>query len=273
MRDLSASRHKNKKTAANRIRVQRKPLNLKKFLRPLQKFSLACTVVVVICGSVFAGGRFLGSATPFHLKNIEVSATKHLTKTEIMDFANIELGQDLLRINLKKTGEQLAINPWVETVKVRRYYPDTISISLTEREPLAVVNMGYLHYLDAKGTIFKTLNRRDRLDYPVVTGFSEDDVSSDPEGMKEALKSTAELLTYLRNNCASILADVSEIHYDKGYGFTLFTMSGALPIKVGSGGFPEKFNRLAHIYENLKAQHRVIQYIDLDYNDKIIVKS
>ena len=273
MRDLSASRHKNRKVAANRIRVQRKPLDLKKFLRPLRTLVLACAGIVVICGFVFAGVQFLGSVTPFRLKNIEVSKTKRLTKIEIMDFAGVKVGQDLLRINLKKTGEQLAINPWVETVKVRRYYPDTISISLTEREPLAVVNMGYLHYLDAKGTIFKTLNQGDRLDYPVVTGFSEDDLSTDPEGMREALKSTAELLTHMRHNYASILADVSEVHYDKGYGFTLFTMSGGIPIKVGSGGFTGKFERLARIYWNLKAQQQTIQYIDLDYNDKIIVKS
>lgn len=272
MRDLSNSKFQNRKVAANRVKVQRKPLNLKKYLRPFARITFVLVGVSLACGLVFAGYRALGSLTPFRLKNIHISATKRLTRAEVVAFADVEPGQDLLRMNLKKMGDQLALNPWVETVRIRRYYPDTISISITEREPLAVVNMGYLHYLDNKGTVFKCLNQGDRLDYPVVTGFSEDDLNSDPAGMKEALKTTSELLAFLREKCSFILADVSEIHYDKGYGFTLFTASGALPIKVGSGDFSGKFGRLARIYQNLKIQQQTIQYIDLDYNDKIIVK-
>jgi cell division septal protein FtsQ len=65
---------------------------------------------------------------------------------------------------------------------------------------------------------------------------------------------------------------VSEIHYDKGYGFTLFTASGALPVKVGSGDFLAKVERFARIYKDLMVQLPSIRYIDLDYSDKIIVK-
>src|SRR6185369_5049487 len=158
--------------------------------------------------------------------------------------------------------------PWVETVHIRRYYPDGLSISITEREPLAIVNMGFIYYLDKNGTVFKVLNQGDRLDYPVVTGFSEEDMTNDPVGMREALKATCELLKIVREKGAFILADVSEIHYDKGYGFTLFTASGALPLKVGSGDCTDKIERLARIYPELMAQRSTLQYIDLDYSDK-----
>ena len=272
MRDLSTPRYQRKKVAANRVKVQRKPLNLKKYLRPLGKIMLGLVGVSLVSGLLFFGYRGLSSLTFFHVKKIEVSTTKRLTREEVLAAAGAEPGRDLLRMNLKKMGDQLALNPWVETVRIRRYYPDTISIAITEREPLAVVNMGYFYYLDKKGVVFKVLNQGDRLDYPVVTGFSEQDLVNDPAGMKEALQTTCALLTLLREKCAFILADVSEIHFDKGYGFTLFTASGGLPVKIGSGDFAAKFSRLARIYQNLKAQAQTIQYIDLDYNDKIIVK-
>ena len=67
---------------------------------------------------------------------------------------------------------ELTHNPWVETVRIRRFFPDSLSIAITEREPVAVVNMGFIYYLDKKGNIFKVLNQGDRLDYPVITGFS-----------------------------------------------------------------------------------------------------
>jgi cell division septal protein FtsQ len=89
---------------------------------------------------------------------------------------------------------------------------------------------------------------------------------------REALKTTCELLRILREKGAFILADVSEIHYDKGYGFTLFTNSGALPVKVGSGDFAGKLDRFARVYKDLMAQRASLHYIDLDYTDKIVVK-
>jgi cell division septal protein FtsQ len=101
-------------------------------------------------------------------------------------------------------GEQIAKNPWVETVHIRRFFPDGLSISITERAPLAIVNMGYIYYLDARGNVFKVLNKGDRLDYPVVTGFSEDEMNSDPVGTREALQATCELLRVLQEKGVSL---------------------------------------------------------------------
>jgi len=272
VRDFSNSTYQRKKVAANKVKIQRKPIEWGKYLRPLRTIALGASGIALLFGIVFAAYRAVGSITLFRLQNIEVSSAKRLTQDEILALAGVAAGQNLARMDLKRIGEQISQNPWVETVRIHRYFPDRLSISISEREPLAVVNMGYIYYLDKKGNVFKVLNQGDRLDYPVVTGFSEEDMTSNPAGTKEALKTTCELLAALRERGAFILADVSEIHYDKGYGFTLFTASGALPVKVGSGDFAAKVDRFARIYRELMAQKASLQYIDLDYNDKIIVK-
>jgi cell division protein FtsQ len=272
VRDFSSSTYQRKKVAVNKVKVQRKPMEWGKYLRPLGKVALGAAGVSLAVGIVFVAKRAIGATTFFRLKNIEVSSAKRLAHDEILALVGVEAGQDLACMNLKHMGEQLAQNPWVETVRIHRYFPDRLSITIAEREPLAIVNMGFIYYLDKKGNVFKVLNQGDRLDYPVVTGFSEEDMNSNPAGTREALKATCELLGILREKGAFILADVSEIHYDKGYGFTLFTSSGALPVKVGSGDFAAKVERLARIYKDIIAQHPSLQYIDLDYNDKIVVK-
>jgi cell division septal protein FtsQ len=208
----------------------------------------------------------------FSLKSIEVTNTKHLTRDEILGLAGLETGKDLLGMDLKRMGEHILQNPWVETVRINRYFPDTVSIVITEREPVAIVNMGYIYYLDHKGKVFKVLNQGDKLDFPVVTGLNEEELERDPQGTKEALEAACDLLKILHEKGAFILADVSEIHYDKGYGFTLFTAAGSLPIKIGAGDFNSKVERFARIYQNLMVQLPSIHYIDLDFNDKIVVK-
>ncbi|OGU15661.1 MAG: cell division protein FtsQ [Geobacteraceae bacterium GWC2_53_11] len=272
MRDFANSSYQRKKVAPNKTKVQRKPLDLKKYLRPLKRIALGLAAISLSSGILYGCYRAFSEVTLFSLKTIDVTAAKHLTREEILELAGVEPGKDLLRMNLKRMGEHILQNPWVETVRINRYYPDAISIAISEREPVAIVNMGFIYYLDKKGNVFKVLNQGDKLDYPVVTGFSEEELGNDPKGTKEALEATCELLKILRDKGAFILADVSEIHYDKGYGFTLFTAAGALPVKVGSGDFSAKVERFARIYRDLMVQMPSIHYIDLDYNDKIIVK-
>jgi cell division protein FtsQ len=45
-----------------------------------------------------------------------------------------------------------------------------------------------------------------------------------------------------------------------------------VPVKVGNSGFGDKLTRLSGIYNDLKPQMQGLDYIDLDYSDKIIVK-
>jgi cell division protein FtsQ len=272
VRDFANSSYKRRKVAPNKVKVQRTPLDLKKYLRPLKKIATGVAAVMLASGILYGSYRALTKVNLFSLKSIEVSSAKHLTRDEILGLAGVEPGNDLLHMNLKRMGEHILQNPWVETVRINRYFPDGVSIVIAEREPVAIVNMGFIYYLDKKGKVFKVLNQGDKLDFPVVTGLSEEDLGSDPNGTKEALEATCDLLKILREKGAFILADVSEIHYDKGYGFTLFTASGALPVKVGSGDFSAKVERFARIYRDLMVQLPSIHYIDLDYNDKIIVK-
>ncbi len=272
MRDFSNSTYQRAKVARNKVKIQRKPLDLKKYLRPLKTIITGLALFTLAGATGYGIYRAVSKITLFSLKSIEVTSATHLTREEILGLAGIEPGKDLLRMNLQRMGEHILQNPWVETVKINRYFPDSVSIAIAEREPVAIVNMGFIYYLDKQGKVFKVLNHGDKLDYPVVTGLNEEELSNDPKGSKEALEATCYLLKILREKGAFILADVSEIHYDKGYGFTLFTASGALPVKVGSGDFPAKIERFARIYKDLVVQFPVIHYIDLDYNDKIIVK-
>jgi len=272
VRDFANSSYQRRKVAPNKIKIQRKPLDLKKHLRLLKMITTGLTALTLAGGILYGSYRAIKTVTLFSLKSIEVSNARHLTRDEILGLAGVEMGKDLLRMNLKRMGEHILQNPWVETVQINRYFPDGLSIVITEREPVAIVNMGFIYYLDGKANVFKVLNQGDKLDFPIVTGFSEEALGSDPKGTREALEETCLLLKILRENGAFILADVSEIHYDKGYGFTLFTASGALPVKVGSGDFPAKVERFARIYRDLMVQLPSIHYIDLDYSDKIIVK-
>lgn len=274
MRDLHAKENR-LKVPTNRVKKtpkQRKPVNW----RPLITWFTRGMGATAICGALGFGGwqlyRVVSTTTWLPLERIEVSPLRRLTRSEVIAIAGVKPGDSMLGLKLDRVVAQLSKNPWIEQVQVRRYFPQTLSITLAERSPQAVANVGCLYYLDAKGVLFKPLVEGDRLDYPLITGVSEEDLTKDPAGSKEALKGALALIASLREGKVFSLADVSEIHYDKGYGFTLFTMQGGVPVKLGNDGFNEKLARFAGIYQELKPQMQALDYIDLDYGDKIIVK-
>lgn len=250
----------------------RKPLNIRRYLTWAGRLLGGGAVAALIGFGCYEAYGFASRFVMFRLNVIEVANNRRIPRSEILALAGVRAGDDLMKINLRQVGEQLEKNPWIETVKVRRYFPQTLAIEITERQPVAVINVGYLAYVDARGEVFKPLNEGDSLDYPIITGISEDDLTKDPTGSRDGLTGAVALISLLRQGDRFTLNDVSELHFDKGYGFTLFTTQGGVPVRLGPDGYGEKLGRLARIYRDLQPQLLTFEYIDLNYGDKIIVK-
>lgn len=269
--------HKNKipQGKRNRQKRERKPRKPMQFRSMFRRAARVCTAffLVTVVWTLCAGAYgIIAKATFFKLERIEISRLRKLSRDEIVSLAGVRLGDSLLELDPRHVAELLEKNPWVEQLRIRRCFPRTLSIEITERVPVAVVNMGYLYYIDAKGTIFKPLTEGDRLDYPILTGIAEEDLIKDPDGSKNMICTALGIMGLLKKNTGFRLEDISEIHLDKGYGYTLFTAKGGIPVKLGNGGFEEKLARFNKIYKNLSMQIAALEYIDLNYSDKIIVK-
>lgn len=272
MRDLHAKKQRVPHNRVKKPPKERKPINW----GPLLKLASRGVGGAALCVGLGFGGwqlyELASRITLLRLEAIEVSPLKRVSREEIITLAGVRPGDSMLKVDLKTVVARLSKNPWLEQVQVRRYFPHTLSITVSERAPQAVANVGCLYYLDEKGVLFKSLVEGDRLDYPLITGFTEEELAQDPKGCQEALKNALALIDTLKKGGVFSLEDISEIHYSKGYGFTLFTMQGGVPVKLGNGGFSEKLTRLAGIYKELQPQMQALDYIDLDYADKIIVK-
>jgi cell division septal protein FtsQ len=274
MRDMHHKKQ-NPQQNRNRQKRERKPRKPIQFRRMLKKAAQVCAALVLTTLVWTLGTEtyeIFADATFFKLERIEVPRLQKLSRDEIVGLTGVKLGDSLLKLDLQHVAEQLEKNPWVEKLMVRRRFPGTLSIEITERVPVAVVNMGYLYYLDSKGEIFKPLTEGDRLDFPVLTGITEEDLLKDADGTKKMLTMALGLMDMLEKGTEFRLSDVSEIHLDKGYGYTLFTTQGGVPVKLGNSDFQGKLTRFSRIYKELTAQIASLEYVDLNYPDKIIVK-
>ena len=274
MRDLHVKTRIKPAQTRNRVKRERKPINWRPLITWGSRLVCGLAGLATAVGICYGGYRYLSQweFAPLPLREIEVSKLQRLKRDDVIAQAGVRPGDSMLGLRLQDIGSQLAKNPWIDKVQVRRYFPHTLAIEVVERVPVAVVNMGFLYYMDAGGTVFKPLTQGDSLDYPVITGVTEEDLARDPVGTREALKGTVALMEQLRRGKGFTLADVSEIHLDKGFGLTLFTAAGGVPVRLGNGGYEAKLARFVRIYGELREHMAAVEYIDCDYLDKIIVK-
>jgi cell division protein FtsQ len=115
-------------------------------------------VVVVLVG-VLAWVVF---ATPLlGVRTVEVNGSTIVDAEEVRDVAAVRRGTPLARVDTGAVAERVRGLPSVAQVVVRRWWPDTLVITVQERAPVAVVADGpdFL-VVDAAGVVFDRRPRR-----------------------------------------------------------------------------------------------------------------
>lgn len=270
MNDLK--RGKLKKNKQNRLKKVKQPRDWKKlFHRTLRVVVGLGSGALIVSGSVLTAQVLLESGY-FAVNKVRVEQQSRVSEEDILDASDISTGDGIFDLDLHLIGRKIEENPWIAKAEVERAFPDEIIIRVVEREPQAIADLGYLYYVDTAGEIFKQLDGSDRLDFPVISGVSREDMLNHPDEVQVRLRRALSLLEVLRNRQLFNLEDVSEIHIDPQEGLTLFTLVGGVPIRIGKDDYESKLRRLERIYEDLEPRLSALKYIDLNVVDRVIVK-
>ncbi len=277
MRDLKANSSGRYRTGkvrvkANRKKKQKKPLELRKILHRALRVAVlgfSGTLVLVGLGLLL---QLLVASDLFRIDQVSVSGGSELSQEKILALSDIQPGVSTFALDLELIGRKIEENPWVRSARVERIFPRQVNILVEERKPLAIINLGYLYYLDQEGEVFKVLGRKDSFDFPVVTGFNRDELLEDPQRGRIQLGQVVGLIEDLDQRSSFNLAQVSEIHQEKNGGLTIYTLTGGVKVKLGEGDFRRKLDRLERIYTQLKPRLELLDYIDLNVDKRIIVR-
>ena len=72
------------------------------------------------------------------VRSVEITGTRALTTDEVLAAAHVQLGRPMLRLDLAGVRAGVAALPRVANVGVRRSWPSTVQVRITERTPVAV---------------------------------------------------------------------------------------------------------------------------------------
>jgi cell division protein FtsQ len=129
-----------------------------------------------------------------------------------------------------------------------------------------------LYLIDRHGEVFKKAEPKDRLDIPVLTGLNRKAIMERDKRALELIRQALELLELLGQRKVFTPREVSEIHLSRQNGLTLFTLNEGIPIRLGSGEMADKLNRLERVLPDLRQKSKEVEYLDLNYPRKVVVK-
>jgi len=109
-------------------------------------------IVVAVAALVFGAVAFYRSQV-FAVENVVVRGAEQLTAARVTELAAVPEGATLLRMSTDDIEDRLLKDPWIESARADRDFPDTLVISIDERTPVAVVDGGgaELWLIDGEG--------------------------------------------------------------------------------------------------------------------------
>ncbi len=271
MRDMKRQ-NISKKVRSNRRKTQRKPLDLRCLLHRCLRVGVGIFSVTLVAAGSFFLVQLLLASDQFRIDTIRVEGHQRLAQETLVALSDVQPGMSTFSLDLDLIGRKIAENPWVKEARIERIFPRQISIRVVERKPLAIVNLGYLYYLDASGMVFKLLDGSDSLDYPVITGFNAAQLELGRHKDRAQLLKVVGLIEELQSRSRFGLDKVSEIHKESGGGLSVYTLDGGVRIRLGSEKYHEKLDRLEHLYALLKPKMKMLDYVELNVDEKVIVR-
>jgi cell division protein FtsQ len=144
--------------------------------------AIAATVLVTATGVVVASlmgipqrmwGDFVRSTATagFEIRHVEVEGTREMPRMPVYDAALAGSSNAMLTADLPAIRSRLLALPWVADASVGRRLPDTISISIVERRPVALWQY-HQHFalIDLSGQVLPTPRIERFTGLPVVVG-------------------------------------------------------------------------------------------------------
>jgi len=239
-------------------------------LREIGRVTLLMGAVVFVTATLLIGYDWLLRSPDLQIRETVVKGCRELTEKEVLTLASVRTSANMLTINSNAIARRIGENPWVREVFVGREFPNRLVIVVRERQAVALIEKeGGLFLVDSDGLPFKKLDAGEESDLPVLTGLARGG-NLDQELVKKSLALLTEL-SGIKNG--PMIGNVSEVHGNETFGFSLFTDAG-LCLQLGFDGYENKIRRLGTVMEDLdrKSLKTGFLLIDLSNPAKINVQ-
>ena len=160
--------------------------------------SAAVGVLVMSAAFIFSYDLTTQSEV-FRAQKITVAGIQRLTRSAILEKAELKAGMNIFSVNLPLIRKRLLDHPWIAKAEISRIPPDRLTIAIKEHVPVALIRLDHTYILNTEGEIFKPWISSDPRRFPIIEGIEFEDLHIRGEIMSAPLKAVMEIIFKLLN--------------------------------------------------------------------------
>lgn len=203
------------------------------------------------------------------VEKVRVYDTHILTGSEVKDIADIRTGSALYKLSLLKIAQRVETNPFVNRAVVVRTLPYDVTITVEERDPVALVATPTSMFSVGEDGIILPLPMQRKNNMPVITNVAAQLAVGDTA--KGALMQAVEFINDARKLGPALSANIGEVRLDDG-NLIAYTTVSSLQIIVGKNDFNTKLLYLRKFLRQVAEEGSPnYRYVDLRFKGQIVV--
>lgn len=219
-------------------------------------FSLILIVVIVLYTSLNSG--------IFNSDNIEIEGNKYVESEYIIKALEVNNNKNIFRYNIKDMEEILLNNKYIDKVEIKRLLPNTLKVSIIEKEIVAnLYNEEIYCYIDKEGNFIDEIDENNK-DNEVITvhiDYNKTDSQEIKFKNEENKKRLLYLLEYIKEE--GIYKKIDNIDMTKPNSINMSTKEDINILLNSDEELKYNISRLAMILSDLQNKKQKGGEIDL----------
>lgn len=230
------------------------------------------TVIAVVAAfALWTGGyvglvgervsRLAGSgavAAGFEVRRVTGKGFEQTMEHDLLSAIGPVVGSSILHFDPYAARGRIEELGWVRSAAVSRLWPDTIHISVREREPAAVWQIsGVLHLIDQNGAIIRQIDAFEYSNLPLIVGAGAPESAS---GVLQALRAEPALW-----GATAALIRVGDRRWN-------VRLKSGGDVKFPETGYGAAVRDLARLHDAYGLLDREIEYVDLRDPNRLVYR-
>jgi len=208
---------------------------------------------------------YLISCDDFVVKKTEIACRREFVGRDIRALLDASSLRNLLLLDIGRLRDRLEAHRWVKEARLRKVFPSTLRIEITEREPAAVLKAGENYLLiDRDGVWLEALSAREDVQLPLLV-----DSASFKDNYQGKIGLAWKCLDDLTpDECR----EVDSLDLSESATVSAYLQGQTTRLILGGERFSERLSFIRSYKQTMEAQNGPAEYIDLRFDDRIIFK-
>jgi cell division protein FtsQ len=223
---------------------------------------------------VVSDPRFTLASADDRAQGLSMEGLVYASRARVLQKFEADFGRSVFLLPLAERRRRLLAVDWVEDAAIARIWPNRISVRITERRPVAFVNVplpggmgSRVLLIDAQGVLLEQ-PPQSRFTFPVLSGVSEE--QPEPER-----RLRVQAMLRLLDDLGPMAKEVSEVNATLPENLTIITQveGRALQLMMGNQNFSRRLQSFLDHYPEIHRRTGNVRAFDLRLDDRITAGS